>query len=109
MRVTYILVIHLGTKAELRREFHLQNSIFLVRRLKLINPKAQGGRRLPNNLPGAARHDPAQALAYPENSVVLYDDEPSCNQFSVDVLGSRLTGRRRVTLFHDRRDDLCCR
>ena len=53
MRVTYILVIHLGTKAELRREFHLQNSIFLVRRLKLINPKAQGGRRLSNNLPGA--------------------------------------------------------
>ena len=109
MRVTYILVIHLGTKAELRREFHLQNSIFLVRRLKLINPKAQGGRRLPNNLPGAARHDPAWALSRQESSVVLYDDEPSRNQAFVDVLRSRLTGRRRVTLFHDRRDDLCCR
>ena len=36
MRVTYVLLNHLRTKAELRRKFHLRNSNFLVCRLKLI-------------------------------------------------------------------------
>ena len=109
MRVTYVLVIHLRTKAELRRKFHLRNSNFLVSRLKLIETKARGGRHLPDNLPGPARHDTAWALSRQENSVVLYDDEPSRNQAFVDVLRNRLTDRRRVTLFHDRCDDPCCR
>ena len=86
MSVTYVLVIHLRTKAELRRKFHLRNSNFLVSQLKLIETKAHGGRHLPDNLPGTARHDPAWALSRQENSVVLYDDEPSRNQVFVDVL-----------------------